>query len=454
MLSLQQARLRLSLRKGRASGTCFRRITWMLPCKPEIISALNSFVCMQTLWLDFSLAYRNILRQRRRSAIAIAAVAFGITALILANGFIEWIFLDFRESTIKSNLGHLQIVRPGYHDAGKANPYAFLLPDTLPELEMPNETPQIKVVTPRLSFSGLISQGESTISFIGDGDDPQGQEAFDGALQISSGRNLSADDPLGIIVGEGLARNLGVNVGDQVILLANTASRGTNAIEVTIRGLFSTVTKSYDDSALRMPIEAARQLLRTKGSHVWMVLLNDTAQTDIMLAKLRNRLQKDRLEVVPWHALADFYNKTVALFIKQIQGIRLIIALIILLSISNTLTMSVMERTGEIGTSMALGVKRAGILRLFVGEGILIGCLGGLLGLILGVFLAYAISSIGIPMPPPPGMGRGYTGEILITWDILLKSLALAISTTFVASIYPAWKASRMQIVDALRHNR
>ena len=409
---------------------------------------------MRIFWLDFNLAFRNIVRQRRRSAIAIAAVAFGITALILANGFIEWIFLDFRESTIKSQLGHLQIVRPGYHDAGKADPYAFLLPDAVPELETPNEPQQIKAVAPRLSFSGLISHGDATLSFIGDGDDPRQQEVFGDALQISAGRNLSADDPLGIIVGEGLARNLGANVGDQVILLANTASRGTNAVEVTIRGLFSTVTKSYDDSALRMPIDTARQLLRTQGSHTWVVLLNDTSQTDIMLAKLRGKLQKDDLEIVPWYALADFYNKTASLFTKQIQGIRLIIALIILLSISNTMTMSVMERIGEIGTSMALGVKRAGIMRLFLSEGVLLGCLGGMLGLILGVLLAGVISSIGIPMPPPPGMARGYTGQILVTWDIALESLTLAIATTLAASIYPAWRASRMQIVDSLRHNR
>lgn len=409
---------------------------------------------MRIFWLDFKLAFRNIVRQRRRSAIAIAAVAFGITALILANGFIEWIFLDFRESTIKSQLGHLQIVRPGYHDAGKADPYAFLLPEAVPELETPNEPQQIKAVAPRLSFSGLISHGDATLSFIGDGDDPRQQEVFGDALQISAGRSLSADDPLGIIVGEGLARNLGANVGDQVILLANTASRGTNAVEVTIRGLFSTVTKSYDDSALRMPIDTARQLLRTQGSHTWVVLLNDTSQTDIMLAKLRGKLQKNDLEIVPWYALADFYNKTASLFTKQIQGIRLIIALIILLSISNTMTMSVMERIGEIGTSMALGVKRAGIMRLFLSEGVLLGCLGGMLGLMLGLLLASMISNIGIPMPPPPGMARGYTGQILVTWDIALGSLTLAIATTLAASIYPAWRASRMQIVDSLRHNR
>ena len=409
---------------------------------------------MRLLWLNFNLAFRNITRQKRRSGIAVGAVTFGIAALILANGFIEWIFLDFREATIKSHLGHLQIVRPGYHEAGKADPFAFLLPDTMPELETLTESQRIKTVAPRISFSGLISHGESTLSFIGDGVSAQEQEAFGDALQISAGRNLSADDPLDIIVGEGLARNLGINVGDKVVLLATTASRGTNAVEVNIRGLFSTVTKSYDDAALRMPIETARQLLRTKGSHVWVVLLNETAQTDTMLEELRTRLKKDDLEIVPWYALADFYNKTVTLFTKQIHGIRMIIAVIILLSITNTMTMSVMERIGEIGTSMALGVTRVGIMRLFLSEGALIGCLGGMLGLLLGLLFAHIISGIGIPMPPPPGMARGYTGEILVTPDIALESLALAVGTTLAASIYPAWRASRMQIVEALRHNK
>ena len=83
-------------------------------------------------WIDLTLALRNVVRQKRRSIIAVGAVTVGVMALMLANGFIEWIFLDFRESTIRAGLGHLQIVRPGYHDGGKADPYAFLLPDAMP----------------------------------------------------------------------------------------------------------------------------------------------------------------------------------------------------------------------------------------------------------------------------------------------------------------------------------
>lgn len=410
---------------------------------------------MITFWLDFKLAFRNLARQRRRSAIAIGSVAFGITALILATGFISWIFEDFRDSTIRSHLGHLQIVRPGYHDAGKADPFAFMLPELMPPpLHATKTFPQIKVVAPRLSFSGLISHGDATLSFIGDGVDQNEETAFGTALQISSGDNLSSNDSAGIIVGEGLARNLGVKVGDRVVLLAKTASGGINAVEVSIRGLFTTVTKAYDDAALRMPLDTARRLLRTRGSHVWVVLLNDTAQTDTILAELRYKLQESSYQIVPWYSLADFYNKTVALYTKQMQGIKLIIALIILLSILNTMTTSVMERIGEIGTSMALGIKRVGIIRLFVSEAALIGVLGGGFGLLMGLLLAWVISSIGIPMPPPPGMGRGYTGEILVTTDIAVDALLLAVGTTLAASIYPAWRASKMQIVDALRHNR
>lgn len=419
-----------------------------------MIFRTGKLLSVSIFWRDFNLAFRNVARQRRRSAIAIGSVAFGITALILANGFIAWIFVDFRDSTIKSHLGHLQIVRPGYHDSGTVDPFAFLLPHMVPGLLATKESQQIKVITPRLSFSGLISQGDSTLSFIAEGVEPKEQVAFGNALHISEGQNLSTGDPTGIILGEGLARNLGASVGDKVILLTSTASGGINAVEATVRGLFTTVTKAYDDSALRMPIDTARRLLRTDGSHVWIILLNDTAQTDAVLTELTEKLQKSDFEVVPWYRLADFYNKTVALYNKQIQGIRLIIALIILLSISNTMTMSVMERIGEIGTLMALGVKRLGIIRLFVSEGVLIGCLGGLLGLVTGMSLASMISSIGIRMPPPPGMARGYTGEILVTWDIALESLALAIVTTLIASLYPAWKASRMPIVNALRHNR
>jgi putative ABC transport system permease protein len=116
--------------------------------------------------------------------------------------------------------------------------------------------------------------------------------------------------------------------------------------------------------------------------------------------------------------------------------------------------MSVLERISEIGTSMALGVTRAAVRRQFITEGVIIGIAGGVVGVTFGLVIAMAVSAVGIPLPPPPGMARALVGEVRITAGLVGEALALAILTTAVASIYPAWKASRMEIVDALRHSR
>jgi putative ABC transport system permease protein len=115
--------------------------------------------------------------------------------------------------------------------------------------------------------------------------------------------------------------------------------------------------------------------------------------------------------------------------------------------------MNVMERTGEIGTLMALGARRRRILSQFAAEGVILGVVGGLLGVALAAALAQAISAIGIPMPPPPVMDHGYVGEIRITTLILGTAFLLAVVTTAAAGLYPAWRASRLDVVEALRHN-
>jgi putative ABC transport system permease protein len=113
-----------------------------------------------------------------------------------------------------------------------------------------------------------------------------------------------------------------------------------------------------------------------------------------------------------------------------------------------------MERTIEIGTSMALGVRRRRILRLFLLEGTLLGAIGGLVGVTVGYVAASLISYVGIPMPPAPGMSKGFVAAIIITPTIVRDALLLALVTTLLASLYPSWRASRLIIVDALRHNR
>lgn len=173
-----------------------------------------------------------------------------------------------------------------------------------------------------------------------------------------------------------------------------------------------------------------------------------------MVGRLRALLPERDFEVIPWTDLADFYNKTVLLYSKQIDLMMYVIGMLIVLTISNTQMTSVLERTTEIGTIMAMGQHSSRVLQIFLIEGFLIGIIGGVTGVSTGYLLATVLSIVGIPMPPPPGMIVGFTAEILVNGKMVIDALLLALVTTLLASVLPARKASRMNIVDALRCNQ
>lgn len=402
--------------------------------------------------LQIGLAARNLMRQSKRSSFALLIVCGGVIAVVLAGGFINWIFGQLREGAIYSQLGHIQITRPHFFDRGLSDPYRYLLPKLTPN-DVPN-VGDLVTLTPRLSLSGLISRGDETIAFLGEGIDPKNEAPISRAMTIISGKDLAHAGPRSVIVGEGLAANLGVKIGDKLILVASTAQGGMNAVELELVGVFATISKAYDDTMLRMPIAVAQELVRVQGATSYVALLGHTENTNKALSQMRQTLAAKDYELVPWTDLADFYNKTVSLFSKQVGVVRILTALIVVLSISNTLSMSVLERTSEIGTLLALGTPRREVLKLFLWEGLLLGIAGGVLGVLIGIGLAVLISAIGIPMPPPPGMARGYIGQIEISSALAMQGFLLAFSTTLLASIFPALKASRMNIVDALRHAR
>jgi putative ABC transport system permease protein len=190
------------------------------------------------------------------------------------------------------------------------------------------------------------------------------------------------------------------------------------------------------------------------GTHMWAVALKNTSMTDAFAADAARALAGSGLDYRPWHALADFYNKTRDLFQSQMNFVVLIIGAIVVLVISNLMIMNVLERTGEIGTMLALGTPRREVLSGFLVEGLIMGVSASALGIVVGVGLAALISSIGIPMPPPPGRTAGYSGAILLTVGGAVLAFVVGVVAATIASVYPAWTASKLQIVDALRHNR
>lgn len=150
---------------------------------------------------DWLIALRNLLRNRRRAIVSLFTVAIGVICLVLADGFIQWIFWAMREGTIQSQLGHIQVMRPGYLKAGASDPYAFMLPQALSQRKQIETTTGVKLVAPRLKVTGLVSHGDTTVSFIGDGIDPPKEKELSKAFRITSGHDLSNANAKEVIVG-------------------------------------------------------------------------------------------------------------------------------------------------------------------------------------------------------------------------------------------------------------
>jgi putative ABC transport system permease protein len=414
---------------------------------------MNYRPALRALFADAAISWRNVVRHARRTTAGALAVTFGTVALILAAGFIEWIYVAMREDTIHAGLGHLQVMRAGYAEQGAADPFDYLLAADSPDRKVIESAPHVAKVASRLHFTGLVALGDASLSFLGEGRDPDNEVGGENALVMESGEPLSGKAPEGIVLGRGLADNLGAKIGDTVVLLVTKRGGALDGLEVKVRGVFSTPSKAYDDVAAHLHFDVADRLLQARGAHKWVVYLDSTHDTPAVARALQGRLSAGTV-LIPWYEAADFYNKTVRLFSRQVLVMKLIIALVVILSISNTMMMAVMERISEIATAMALGVRRARILSRFLAEGLFVGLIGGVVGVGLGYLLAAGISEVGIPMPPPPGMARGFLGRILVTPGLMVDALLLAGVTALVASAYPAWKASRMVIADALRHGR
>ena len=404
--------------------------------------------------MNIRLAFNNIFRSGTRSMITLAAIAMGCVAVILAGGFIEDAITGIREQYINSFLGHIQIARRGYFEKGLAQPFDFMISDSDRLTRLLATVPHVRRVAPRLQFFGLMGSGDATLAFMAQGVSPEA-ESFP-AENLPEGRNLDGRDSNQVVLGAGLAKALGANVGSSVTLLASTKTGGINGMDVTVKGISATASKDYDDRSVRLPLKMAQRVLRTDEVQTVTLYLDRTENTDAVAAEIERRLRGETppLEVRPWHELsgADFVVKLVGFYAGLFRVFRIIIIAVVVLGIFNTMNMAVLERVGEIGTLMAMGTTRANVIGLFLAEGLILGAIGGLIGLAAGDVLARIISEIGIPMSSP-GTTIAWVAKIAIVPRIFAGAYAMSLGAALFSSVYPAVKASRLEIAEALRHN-
>ncbi|MEK9149548.1 MAG: FtsX-like permease family protein [Candidatus Desantisbacteria bacterium] len=404
----------------------------------------------------FTLALRNIFRNKRRTTITLLAIISGMVGLIVFGGFVEYSFWGLRESTIRSQLGHIQIYKKGYSEKGIANPSKYLIDDFQQLEELFYKIPYVELVTARLSFSGLVSTGEQTLICKGDGVIPEKEAKLASFEEIIGGEGLFEEGKEEGVIGSEMQKSLGAKIGNYLTILTTTPSGMMNAVDIKLIGIARSGAKDYDSVFVKLPLTVVQRLFLTTEVEKIVILLDKTEHTEEVAQRLNLLFKKKGLglELKTWSELAPFYHAVVRLYNGMFGVVKLIIAILVLFSIANTMTMSVFERVKEIGTLRAIGTKKSGILRLFLWEGFLIGIIGAVLGMITGILVAQVINLCGgIYVPPPPAMTTGYNAMILIVPGVLLYSFLSTIIVSTISAFYPALRATRLSIVESLGHN-
>lgn len=401
--------------------------------------------------IALTLALRNLWLNRRRSLATILAVAVGFTAINLFGGYIHDVYRGLKSSAIHGEgLGHLTVARNGFFAEGALHPERYSLKgDELKRLLSTLEsTPGVKLATPRIGLSGLISNGRISTIFIGEGQVPQDM------AELGQPHKLDPKHPVGGLMSSGLGQLLGVKPGQTTVLMGSTLAGQTNALDFEVDGFFDTGNAGTNDKSLILPLGYAQQLLDTQGASRVVVLLNDeNADAAAARATLLPRLKAAGfdVEIRTWVEQSAFYQQVKNLFDLIFMFLFSIVFVVVLMSIINTLTMSVMERVREIGTLRALGYQRGGILSLFAAEGLVLGAVGAGIGVVITVTIAVLINGAGVSYVPPSSSSPVPLTVGLVPGS-LFTILCLLALVSMLAALVPARRAAKIEIVDALGH--
>ena len=411
------------------------------------------------------IAARNVLRNKRRTVITGIVMMVGIGLYILADSMLMGMDRMTIDNMVKYTESFLKIRTPEYVANLQGNPldYGIPAPEGVIRRALAAD-PTIRAAAPRTRFVARLSNYEDEIPVLATAVDP----GRDGAVlalaeNVTQGIWLDKAEPKSVVVGADLAEELGLGLGDYVLISASTTYENVNADEYRIAGLINSPNPELNKGSLFMTYADADEFLGLNGLVTEIVaaasrypsldaLLNASDESARILAKALPNLQID-----PIRNLAQDYLAMRAMKGKFSSMIILVMLLIAGVGIVNTILMSVYSRIREIGVLRAYGLTRKEIRRLFTLEGLIVGAVGSLAGVLLGVALVWLIATQGISFDQMIGnvdMGSiPIAGRMYGEWNLttILSGFLFGLIVAFLSARIPAKRASKMQVTDALR---
>ena len=400
-------------------------------------------------WLKF--AWQNTLRNRRRSLVTVAIAALGTAAILLAGGFALFTYQALAQAAAR-NTGHLIVGQPVQFTKDEDTPLQHGLDNADALKATLLADPAVRQVLPRIAFSGLVSNGDKSTVMLATGVEPDAEFAVKGPfLNMTAGQVLaSGTKDAEVMLGEGLAKSLKAQPGTSLTLLASTTDGALNALDVRVKGVFSTGVPDIDKRLVYTDIATAQKLLNTQRVSTLGVFLNRMNATGP--AQQRIAAAHPKLTVQTWLDQAFFYQSVRGLYNRIFGALGLIIGVIVVFVVTNAMAMAIIERTREIGTLRALGTLPSQLLHTLALEGMVLGGIGAACGALLAFGVSMLLYVVPVQMPPPPGSSRGYPLNVEVDPTLYFATVFAMVALAMLASAWVARRTVHTPVVQALAH--
>lgn len=399
----------------------------------------------------FKLAYRNFLRNKRRSIISGISISIAVALIIFTKSYISGITNNISDNIVRLLTGHIQIMTREYERRERLMPLSEAI-ELTPEFYALLQEQDIEHISPRIKFGVLLGREELSIPALGYGIDPLVEKEISGLQKrIISGTYLEPEGN-STIIGNKLAERLGLRIGDTITIITRTAYDSPAGINLVIKGLFSTGIGGIDRSLLFIPLKTAQELLDLNNRATEIVTTLKKPEKAILVAQ-SIRLKSD-YAVVPFqhHPLLNYLQA-----FGLVQNIIYIIILIVACStIANTMMMVVFERSKEIGMLKAMGMDNLMVILSLIIEAGMIGAIGSFAGTIFGSTISYFLKYKGIDLSmisSTTSLDMPY-GPIIYfspTPLIILGGFFFGLIVTIFIAFIPVSRVARLEPARALR---
>lgn len=401
------------------------------------------------LW---TIAWRDLGRNRRRSFFTLLAVALGLALLIFINGLIGGVTADAVENNIRLKTGHVQLRAESFEEGKLSLQWDDLLENGEELAAQARALPQVASAAPVIWAVGILNTAEETTDLQVYGVDVTSDFYAPVRNGMVAGEWLAPDDRSGIVLGRSLAESMGLQTGSNVSLTVIDADGQPQEQIYTVRGLFASGAVSYDESAAFLPLAKAQAVTNTGGraSAVTILLHKEEDAASVAAA-----LAAPGLQALTWEELNATFLQTMNTAMSFYMVLDFIVMLVVAVVIANTLLMAVFERVREMGILAALGMKGRQLMQMFLLEASALGLAGIALGILLGTAIVVYLSSNGIYIGDEmAGAAENIAlGSTMYTRLLPGNIAGLSVATlviTLLASLYPAWFAARLEPVEAL----